>query len=314
MPSFCLAPQAAAYYAAHSVFSDPGAFAGRYAGLPADPARLAATVRGLMVHRLEGELFRYQIPDDRLCNDAESRYTDEILRIILQRNDAPLTQRRWVGDRFVGICRDFALLFCSFLRHAGIPARLRIGFADYFGTDGFHGDHFHGDHVVTEYWDERQARWLLGDAELADPALLDAHRIPFDPLDVPRDRFLVAGEAWRRIRAGELDARRCGLRLPSRSLVGEGFVAGNVRLDLSALNRTEMLQWDLWGIGADADSGMTDEIRALYDEAARVSGDEVPFEEARRLFEQSDALRTPATVRSEAPFLGPRQVTLRRAI
>ncbi|WP_200824058.1 transglutaminase domain-containing protein [Nonomuraea solani] len=38
--------------------------------------------------------------------------------------------------------RDFALLYCSFLRHAGIPARVRIGFADHFGPDG--------DHAVTD--------------------------------------------------------------------------------------------------------------------------------------------------------------------
>jgi hypothetical protein len=306
MPTARLAPDVAAYYTAQSTASDPGAFASRYDELPRDPAQLAAAVRGLMIHRLEGELFRYHIPEERLHHDAESRYADEILRILLTRNDAPLTQRRWVADRFVGICRDFSLVFCSFLRHAGIPARLRVGFADYFGSDGFHGDH-----VVTEYWDEGRGRWLLGDAELADPAVRDVYGIAFDPLDVPRDRFLVAGEAWRRIRAGELDAKRCGLQLPGGPMVGEWFVAGNVRLDLAALNRAEMLQWDIWGLGAGSDEEMTGAIRAVYDEAAAVAGDEVPFHEARLLFERSDALRVPRTVRSLAPFLGPREVTLR---
>ena len=101
-----------------------------------------------MVHRLEGDLFQYAIPRDRLHNDAETRYIDDILRIVIARNDAPLSRRREPGERFVGICRDFALLHCSFLRHVGIPARIRSGFADYFGEDGFHFDH-----VVTEYWD-----------------------------------------------------------------------------------------------------------------------------------------------------------------
>ncbi|MDX6355010.1 MAG: hypothetical protein QOF98_1913, partial [Streptomyces sp.] len=48
-----------------------------------------------------------------------------------------------------------------------------------------------------------------------------------------------------------------------------------------------------------------------YDEAAQVSGDDVPFDAARRLFTGNDLLRTPATVLSYAPFNGPRQVTLR---
>ncbi|MER6719825.1 transglutaminase-like domain-containing protein [Streptomyces halstedii] len=151
MPSARLAPATAAFYTEQSAFSDPGSFASLYVGLADDPAQLACTVSDLMVHRLEGEQFCHVISQDRLHNDAETRYLDDILRIITKRNDAPLTQRREVGDRFVGVCRDFALLYCSFLRHAGIPARLRSGFADYFGSDGFHGDH-----VVTEYWDNER--------------------------------------------------------------------------------------------------------------------------------------------------------------
>lgn len=86
-----------------------------------------------MIHRVEGDLFAYDIPVHRL-HDAETRYFDAILTIISERNPAPLTQPREPGDRFVGVCRDFALLLCSFLRHAGVPARLRSGFADYFGS------------------------------------------------------------------------------------------------------------------------------------------------------------------------------------
>lgn len=51
------------------------------------------------------------------------------------------------GDRFVGCCRDFSLLFVAALRGRGVPARTRIGFAGYFAPD------FHHDHVVAELWD-----------------------------------------------------------------------------------------------------------------------------------------------------------------
>ncbi|MER5181454.1 transglutaminase domain-containing protein [Streptomyces sp. NPDC002896] len=305
MPSARLTPDAAAFYAAQSVFSDPGALAPLYADLPADPRQLARIARDLTIHRVEGELYRYDIPQDRLHNDAENRYIDDILRIITERNDAPLTQRRELGDRFVGICRDFTLLHCSFLRHAGIPARLRSGFADYFGSDGFHFDH-----VVTEYWDEERG-WLLADAELTDPLVTDTFKIEFDPMDVPRDRFLVAGSAWRSIRAGEADPKTFGLHLPDGPLVGEWFVAGNIRLDLAALNKVETLLWDVWGVGAGGDGDMTDEIRELYDQASLVACDDVPFDAARKLFAEHDGLRTPKTVLSLAPFNGPSQVTLR---
>lgn len=300
-----LAPEVAAFYAAQSPVSDPGALISLYVGLPADPAELARVVRDLTIHRLEGELLGHDIADDRMRDDAETRYVDDILRLIVARNDAPLAQRRAYGDRFVGICRDFALLHTSLLRHAGIPARLRSGFANYFSTDGFHYDH-----VVTEYWDVSRGEWLLADAQLADPAVAARHPVDFDPMDVPRDRFLVAGSVWRAIRAGEAEAKVFGLSAEG-PLVGESFVAGNVRLDLADLNKVETLLWDIWGVGAASDEEMTDEIRELYDVAARVTGDDVPFAAARALFADHGGLRTPPTVLSLAPFNGPSQVTLR---
>jgi hypothetical protein len=68
-----LSQDAAAFYRGQSAFSDPGAHAPRYADLPDDPAELARVARDLVIHRLEGEQFRWAIPEDRLHNDAESR-------------------------------------------------------------------------------------------------------------------------------------------------------------------------------------------------------------------------------------------------
>jgi hypothetical protein len=36
--------------------------------------------------------------------------------------------------------------------------------------------------------------------------------VPFDPLDVPRDQFLVAAETWRACREGRADPRKFGVR------------------------------------------------------------------------------------------------------
>lgn len=301
-----LAPDAAAFYASQSTFSDPGEFAALYDGLPHDVRELARVVRDLLIHRVEGGQLGVDIAPDRMHNDAETRYVDDILRLIVARDPAPLARPRGYADRFVGICRDFTLLHVSMLRHAGIPARLRSGFADYFGTGGFHYDH-----VATEYWAEDRGCWLLADAQLADPAITARFPVDFDPMDIPRDRFLVAGAAWRTIRAGRADPKTFGLPFEDGSMAGEWFVAGDVRLDLAALNKVETLLWDVWGVGAGDDAGMTDEIRAVYDTAAEVICDDVPFEAARALFAGHDGLRTPRTVLSLAPFNGPAKVTLR---
>jgi hypothetical protein len=301
MPVTQLSTAESEFYTTQSVFSDPGEFARLYEALPDDPRELAVVVRRLMIHRMEGELFDCPIAEDRLHDDAETRYVDEILKLIVRRVDEPLTVPRDYADRFVGVCRDFALLYCSFLRAKGVPARIRSGFADYFGDDGFHIDH-----VVTEYWDVERG-WLF-----ADPEVTEGHTVDFDPMDVPRDRFLVAGQAWQTIRAGKADPKSFGLRTPDVELIGEWFVAGNIRLDLAAVNKVETLLWDIWGIGAGGDGDMTDEIYDLYDLAAQVADDEIVFGAARNLFTENAGLRTPATVLSLAPFNGPREVTLRR--
>lgn len=306
MPPARLAPDVAAFYSTQSAFTDPGDLAPLYADLPRDPGELARVARGLMIHRGEGGTFGYATPPDRLHNDAETRYLDDILRIVVERNDAPLSRRREPEDRFVGVCRDFALLHCSLLRHVGVPARLRSGFASYFGSDGFHSDH-----VVTEYWDPARG-WLLADPQLPEPLLMAEWGIDFDPMDVPRHRFLVAGKVWRAIRAGDADPRSFGLHPPEEGpMFGEFFVAGNVRLDLAALNKVETLLWDVWGSEVELGRDLTDEVRARYDRAAPVSDDEVSFAEARRLFATDEEFRTPATVMSYAPFNGPREVALR---
>ncbi|UUU19545.1 transglutaminase-like domain-containing protein [Streptomyces sp. DSM 40750] len=306
MPPAHLAPDVAAFYATQSAFTDPGDLTPRYTDLPRDPARLARVARDLMIHRGEGETFRYATPQDRLHNDAETRYLDDILRIVVGRNDAPLSHRREPEDRFVGVCRDFSLLHCSLLRHMGVPARLRSGFATYFGDNGFHADH-----VVTEYWDPARG-WLFADAQLTEPLIADAWKIDFDPMDVPRDRFLVAGKAWQAIRAGEADPGTFGLHPPAEGpLNGEWFVAGNVRLDLADLNKVETLLWDIWGTETEAGQELVEPVRELYDEVAPVVGDEVDFAAARELFAGHEGLRTPRTVLSLAPYNGPCEVTLR---
>lgn len=296
-----------AFYTTQSTFSDPGEFARLYAGLPKDPAQLARITRNLIIHRMEGEIFGHTHPTDRLHNDAETRYTDDILRIIVGRNAAPLERRREVGDRFVGTCRDFSLLHCSLLRHVGVPARIRVGFADYFGS----GD-FHVDHVVTEYWDGGRG-WLLADAELADPLLTDHWKPGFDPMDVPRDRFLVAGEAWRAIREDGADPETFGLHTPDQGpFWGERYVSGNIRLDLAALNKVEPLLWDVWG-EAEGEPGdpLPEPARVFYDRVAPVVSGDISFEAVRTLFAEDDVLRTPQTVTCYAPFNGPSRVTLR---
>ncbi|MFN8374360.1 MAG: transglutaminase-like domain-containing protein [Anaerolineae bacterium] len=81
-----------------------------------------------------------------------------MLARLLEMDARPLTETRAPENRIVGCCRDFSVLFCSMLRHFGIPARTRSGFANYFIKD------YWMDHVVVEYW--TGDHWQLVDSEI----------------------------------------------------------------------------------------------------------------------------------------------------
>ena len=63
---------------------------------------------------------------------------------------------------------------------------------------------------MAEYWNDAQQRWILVDAQL-DSFQCDAMKIPFNPLDVPRDQFIVGGRAWQMCRTGQSDPDQFGI-------------------------------------------------------------------------------------------------------
>jgi hypothetical protein len=279
-------------YLKQTPYSDPGDL--DVGGLPARPDELARVVRDVVIHRGEGGRFGYVIPEQRLHEDAETRYVTEILRILRERGDAPLAERREPQARFVGTCRDFTLLHCALLRATGTPARPRCGFARYF-LAGFHVDHW-----VTEY------RCADGGWRLADAQVHHGYDVPFDPMDVPRDQFLVAGDAWRACREGRADPESFGLPGVDR-LKGLWFVRGNVVRDLAALNGVELLPWDGWGPEFTGRAPLTEDDLAAADAVAAARSQEV----WRRLY-GDPRLTVPDEITSYTTYLGDRTVSLRQ--
>ena len=281
------------FYLRQTPYSDPGSL--DVGTLPRDPGELAQVVRGVIIHQGEGARLGYDIPARRLREDAESRYVTEMLRILRERGHSPWGEVREPEGRFVGTCRDFALLHVSLLRATGTPARVRGGFGTYF-VDGFHEDHW-----ITEY------RLPDGGWRLVDPQMLHPSydRLDFDPLDVPRDRFLVAGEAWRACRAGEADPETFGF-WSDESLRGMGFVRGNLVLDLACRGGVETLPWDGWEpLAGFGDASLSASDLALLDAVAAAHTDE----DVRRLCAEP-RLAPPREILSKSPHFGLRGVTL----
>jgi hypothetical protein len=171
----------------------------------------------------------------------------------------PLTEPRPAERRAVGVCRHFATLFVAILRRKGVPARVRCGFANYF-------DDKNGDHWVGEYWNRDEQRWVLVDEQL-DALQRNAVKPDFDTLDVPRDRFLVAGEAWRMCRSGEADPLTFGVG--SADLWGLEEVMGQLFQDLAALQKVELLPWGWYGLAKE--QGAWEHELELIDRLASLS-------------------------------------------
>lgn len=238
-----------------SGMNDAAAQAGRLRGLPTDVAALARVVQGLLMHLHVAPSYGLAHTPQQQAQ-AHLRSAGDILGCIVAQDARDLTEPRPAAERVVGVCRHFTLLHVALLRAHGIAARARCGFATYFEKGMFL------DHWVTEYRDVARDRWVLVDPQLDDHQRR-LFRIDFDTLDVPRDQFLVAGDAWHLCRTGKADPGTFGIL----DMYGLWFIADNVIRDIAALNNHEMLPWDTWGAMAprdgDIDLPLVDRLAAL---------------------------------------------------
>jgi hypothetical protein len=209
-----------------------------------------------------------------------------MLEQLLALDDRSLTVARAADRRLACRCHNFARFLVAMLRAKGIPARSRCGFGTYFNA-GYYEDHW-----VCEYWNVTEARWVLVDPQL-DEVWRTKLRIDFNILNIPRDRFLVAGDAWALCRTGKADPAKFGIF----DMRGLWFIAGNLVRDVAALNNMEMLPWDVWGAMPHPDQSLQDGQLAFFDKLTALSRDpDTSFDKLRALYEGDERLRVPATV------------------
>jgi hypothetical protein len=207
--------------------SDPGRHAALFAGLPHDALALAKIVQGLLVHQHIASDYGVTLSRDQQAQ-SHIRAVEKILDGIVMRDSRPLSALRPTNERQVGVCRHFTLLHVTMLRTRGIPARARCGFGVYFEKGKYL------DHWITEYWNEEKKCWVLFDAQI-DSRQRELFKIGFDTADVPRDQFVVAGNAWPLCRGGKADPSAFGIF----DMHGLWFIANNIVRDIAALNNRE---------------------------------------------------------------------------
>ena len=274
------------YYVAQSDISDPGAYASLFVDLPKDIVELCRIVQGAMLHVFWAERYGVTLPEGR-AQAVTLRHVERLLARHQEIEQTPLHEARSLEKRLVGNCRTFSVLLCAMLRHVGIPARVRCGFGRYFLPDHFE------DHWVCEYWHETENRWVMVDAQL-DAFQCEVLKIPFDPVDVPQDQFIVGGKAWHWCRSGQEDPEKFGIF----DMHGLWFVRGDFVRDVAALNKEPLLPWDCWGLINRKDDDISAAEWELLDQVAKLTFDEVDFLAIRAIYGEKDGLAVPAVVTS----------------
>ncbi|HLK25141.1 MAG TPA: transglutaminase domain-containing protein [Caulobacteraceae bacterium] len=272
-----------AFYTATGPMTDLGPHAAAARGLPSDIAGLCDVIQGDLVHHHWAGAYKVELTPAKAAQQ-HLRGAAATLDALLASNPAPLGERREPAERAVGVCRHFSVVAAALLRAQGVPARARVGFGAYFEPGKY------VDHWVVERWSEPEGRWILTDAQL-DALQRQALKLDFDPLDVPRDRFIIAGDAWTQARAGEVDASKFGIF----DMWGLWFIAGNVLRDFAALNNVEMLPWDVWGPDLQPNAALSEALTARFDQLAALTLEpDARFAELRALYEGEPSLRVPA--------------------
>ena len=277
---------------AQDFFSRPSAIASGYGAselqsLPRDIAALCRTVQGLLVHR-DIAPWLYQLNLSAEQRDlANAREPGRILAQVRTLNGQPLAEARAPAQRMPCVCSHFSYLLAALLREQAVPARARCGFGAYFTPGRFE------DHWVAEYWNAAEKRWILVDSQI-DTIQRNAFKLDFDPLDVPHNRFIIAGDAWQMCRAGKADPNLFGLSFLKEQ--GMWWIGANLIRDLASLNRIEVLPWDVWGIMHEPDEPFAEGEEEFLDHIAELTlaGDEA----LPQLLEvyQDERLKVPGTV------------------
>jgi hypothetical protein len=284
------------FWAVQSLVTEPGPAAAAIDRLPCDLGVLRAASQQLVFHHwADGDWADNGIAPERI-SEIDTRYAAAMFARLSELSDLPLSAARQPRQRLVGCCRDFTVLFVSMARHKGIPSRARVGFAGYL-LDGWLIDH-----EIVEVWDGSARRWRLVEPEIDDGHTDPADGASFDALDVPSGRFLTAPRAWQLARAGAVDPERFVIAPDLEIPITRGWsqLRRSLVHDLAALNKTEMLLWENWGVLDSRTPPGPGELPVLDELAALTGQPSPPLAGLRSAYHRTEFV-VPDTVTTYSP-------------
>jgi hypothetical protein len=280
-------PDVLRFYAEAGTLTSPGRHAEAFAALPDDPTALARIVQGLVLHKYMAHAYGVQVSPARE-DEAHTRKVETMLDQILAHDGRALSALRAPDKRLLGVCGHFTVMLVAMLRAKGIPARERAGFGAYFNAP------YYEEHVLCEYWNADDKRWVLLDTQF-DEVWRKQLKIGHDAFDVPRDRFLTASDAWTRSRSGEIDPNLFGIFHDSKR--GRWFIAAELIRDVAALNKMEVLVWDIWGAMPQPNTRLNARQLRYFDQLAELTRDpDEAFDDLMALYRYDKGAQVPPVV------------------
>jgi excinuclease ABC subunit A len=283
------------YYTHQSVITNPRTYSHLLEMLPHDLPILAKTIQGLLISLPWEDAYCLDIPRER-HNEIYLRTVPEMLGRILELDSSPLTLERPPQKRKVSLCRDFAVLLVSMLRHQNVPARVRVGFAGYYRAETPR----YWDHRIAEYWNEGLNRWVFVDAMTEEP-ILERLRFKIDPLNIDiSSQFLLTGDVWQRCRVGKAEPQEFG---DSPDDLGMAPIRYALLQDFDYLNKNELVGFDAWhSLINKPENELTKEEKTLLDEIAEMTNHvDCNFDGLRELYQTTSYGQT---VQSRLSSLG----------
>jgi len=268
------------FYSSQSPFTDPGRNVQMYEGLPASASDICKVVDGICLDF--NERWKYPIQNERWL-ETNNRYVDEFLDSVRRLNKtAPITEERPAEQKMMTSVSHVASMCVSMLRHVGIPARKRVGFIK-------NGEEF-ATYEIVEYYDAADSSW-----KTADP-------------NGKCDGFISAAQAFCDVRSGKEAAEK----YTCDDTYGIEVVVNNLILDLSAVNKKEMLSWDRYGWMCRPVADYSDRAWELLEEAADVlANDDRNIDRLQAVYCGEEGFMVPRIIFCDSPIVPPHKAVIR---
>ncbi len=281
------------FYKRTSLYTDLGLYKNFAINLPNDIKELCLLQRNQIIHP-------FDLYDEKMRNDANSFYGDmtkisktslnyendlfptaqSMIAELLRRNENYSKDRK-IEDKIHVCCREQAILLTSILKAKGFSARVRSGFTTYCNISNKEA----GDHWICEYYNDKEKRWVLVDADMYfdDDTLLEYH-IDFNLLDVPRNKFIFGAEAYLGLRNGKYSDNEI-YYTSSPKTIGIKAALHGLFYDFHSLMNDEIIFLHLPKYILDKDLNLTeDELKELDDLATLMLEPDINFFKLREIW------------------------------